>query len=186
MNLIIHSKNLELTEAMKAYIDEKIGQIIDHFFHNVAHIQLHVNLSTIKYHHCIEVTIPLGNMTIRAEETTNDMYKSIDLVEEKLKRQIRKCKTRVNRKLRKSRTCIQPEIIDPPQLEDAEDEIVRIKHFHFKPMSTEEAILQMNLLDHQFFVYQDANTDQFSIVYKRKNGQYGLITSDKMESVGVG
>ncbi|MFV2050011.1 ribosome-associated translation inhibitor RaiA [Metabacillus litoralis] len=185
MNLIIHSKNLELTEALKTYVDQKIGLVMEHYFEDITTFQIHINLSTFKNNHCIEVTIHLGDITIRAEEKTNDMYQSIDLVEEKLKRQIRKYKTRRNRKLRKGKIIEQAPVFEIPTAEQEEEEIVRIKQFQFKPMSTEEAILQMNLLDHQFFVYQDAETDQFSIVYKRKNGQYGLIISDEKIAVNM-
>lgn len=186
MNLIIHSKNLDLTEALKNYIDQKIGLGMEHYFEDASTLQIHVNLSTFKNNHCIEVTIHLGDITIRAEERTSDMYKSIDLVEEKLKRQIRKYKTRMNRKLRKGRVIEQTPVLEEmPVAEQEEEVVVRTKQFHFKPMSTEEAILQMNLLDHQFFVYEDADTDQFSIVYKRKNGQYGLITSDEKIAISM-
>ncbi|WP_226665249.1 ribosome hibernation-promoting factor, HPF/YfiA family [Metabacillus litoralis] len=183
MNLIIHSKNLQITDAIKNYVNQKIGSAVEHYFPEKATFHVYINLSIFKNNQCIEVTVPIGDLTIRAEEQTTDMYKSIDLVEEKLKRQFRKYKTRLNRKSRKEKMILpqhQPLENNTEQV-DEEEEIVRMKQFQLKPMSEEEAILQMNLLDHQFFVFQNSENDLMSVVYKRKNGQYGLITSDVVE-----
>ncbi|MBM7602958.1 putative sigma-54 modulation protein [Metabacillus crassostreae] len=183
MNLIIHSKNLQITDALKVYVNQKIGLAVEHYFPETT-FHVHINLSVFKNNHCIEVTVPIGDITIRAEEQTADMYKSIDLVEEKLKRQFRKYKTRLNRKARKEKMLVssnQPQNFDDKSDGD-EDKVVRLKQFQLKPMSAEEAILQMNLLDHQFFVFQNAENDLMSVVYKRKNGQYGLIASDIVEN----
>ncbi|RBW68916.1 ribosome hibernation-promoting factor, HPF/YfiA family [Bacillus taeanensis] len=176
MNIIIHSKNIDLTDAMKTYVEDKIGEGIAHYFNETEHTPIYVNLSTFKNNHCIEVTVPLGDLTIRAEEKTADMYKSIDLVEEKLKRQIRKYKTRVNRKMRKEQLYVPLETI--AEIDADKEEVVRLKKFDIKPMSVEEAILQMNLLDHDFFVFKDADTNEMNVLYKRKDEYYGLITSD--------
>ncbi|WEG11030.1 ribosome-associated translation inhibitor RaiA [Pullulanibacillus sp. KACC 23026] len=176
MTMIMHYKNLQLTDGMKKTIETKISKIVNQYLTETEAIPVHINLSAFKKNHCIEVTIPLGDLTIRAEETTNDLYKSIDLVEDKLKRQLRKYKTKVNR-IRKERFVQELELNDRSKDQENE-EIVRIKHFQLKPMDVEEAILQMNLLDHNFFVFQDAETEQMSIVYKRKHEQYGLITSE--------
>ncbi|TXC86036.1 ribosome-associated translation inhibitor RaiA [Metabacillus litoralis] len=185
MNLIIHSKHLQITDALKDYINQKIGLAIEHYFTETSSFHVHINLSVFKNNHCIEVTVPIGDITIRAEEQTADMYKSIDLVEEKLKRQFRKYKTRLNRKARKEKMLVpanQPIDFDEQPVDETVEEIVRLKQFQLKPMSAEEAILQMNLLDHQFFVFQNAENDLMSVVYKRKNGQYGLIASDIVEN----
>ncbi|MBA1393213.1 ribosome-associated translation inhibitor RaiA, partial [Lactobacillus sp. XV13L] len=128
----------------------------------------------------VEVTIPLPYLVLRAEETTDDMYRSIDFVSEKLERQIRKFKTRVNRKSReKGMNDFFVEAAAEEQDDDTKDNsefaIVRNKHIGLKPMSPEEAVLQMNMLEHDFFVFQDAETDGTSIVYRRNDGRYGLI-----------
>ncbi|NEY70759.1 ribosome hibernation-promoting factor, HPF/YfiA family [Bacillus mesophilus] len=170
MNIILHAKNITITEAMKGYIEDKIGRVgkvLDR-----EKVNVYVNLSTFKHKHCIEVTIPIGERTIRAEELTDDMYKSIDLVEDKLKRKIRKVKTKVLREVRKHEP-----ISSPVMEEEEEDQVVRIKRFDIKPMSTDEAIQQMNLLDHNFFVYLNADTEEMNVVYKRHKGDYGLIES---------
>lgn len=167
MNLIIHSKNIEITDALKGYIEEKIGRIEKLF--KDEDIQVHIKLSTYKHKHSFEVTIPFRDITIRAEEITEDMYKSIDIVEEKLKRKIRKVKVKYNKRFKG--------IMDTQTDNEVEegDKIVRIKRFGLKPMSKEEAILQMNLLDHNFFVFYNADTEEMNVVYKRNKGEYGLI-----------
>ena len=131
----------------------------------------------------IEVTIPLKDVTLRAEERHEDLYAGIDLITSKLERQVRKYKTKVNRKYRdKGRekdvfaaggdsTSDESEDNDS----DNEIEIIRSKQFALKPMDSEEAVLQMNLLGHDFYIFTDAETDETSIVYKRKDGKYGLI-----------
>jgi len=130
--------------------------------------------------HQVEVTIPLTGVLLRAEERASDMYASIDLVAEKLERQIRKHKTRLNRKIRqegglKNFFKESPDVESKPFEEDEEFELVRTKRFTLKPMDVDEAILQMNMLGHNFFVFANAATDQVNVVYKRNDGKYGLI-----------
>lgn len=173
MNIFIHGKNIEITEALREYIEDKIGRV-QRLLGDLPHVNIHVQLTTIKHTHQFEVTIPLGDITIRAEEATDDMYKAIDLVEEKLKRKIRKIKTKEARHIH---TPIENNLTNYEESEEDTNEVVRVKHFDIKPMSTEEAILQMNLLDHNFFVFIDANTNEMNVVYKRKAGDYGLIQS---------
>ena len=129
---------------------------------------------------CIrDSTIPLPYLTLRAEETSNDMYGSVDLVTDKLERQIRKYKTKVNRKSREKGF---KNLEFVPTDDDAESQddlkIVRTKQISLKPMDPEEAVLQMDMLGHDFFVFQDAETDGTSIVYRRKDGRYGLIEAE--------
>src|SRR5699024_6940751 len=126
----------------------------------------------------VEVTIPLPYLTLRAEETSNDMYGSVDLVTDKLERQIRKYKTKVNRKSRE-KGLKNLEFV-PSDDDSASDElkIVRTKQVSLKPMDPEEAVLQMDMLGHDFFVFQDAETNGTSIVYRRRDGRYGLIEAE--------
>ena len=141
-----------------------------------------------------EVTIPLPNIVLRAEETSPDLYGSIDLVSDKLERQIRKYKTKVNRKFRRQ-TAELPDAISPDLVEETSNldselngeadegsdiRIVRTKRFDLKPMNAEEAVLQMEMLGHSFFVYLDGETDSTNIVYKRDDGDYGLIETDEI------
>ncbi|WP_456276008.1 ribosome hibernation-promoting factor, HPF/YfiA family [Bacillus sp. AK128] len=175
MNIILHGKNITITEALKDYIEDKIGRVGKLL--DKEEVNVYVNLSTFKHKHCIEVTIPVGDRTIRAEELTEDMYKSIDIVEEKLKRKVRKVKTKVLREVRKFEPTFTP-IIEEEDI----DQVVRIKKFDIKPMSTDEAIQQMNLLDHSFFVYLNADTEEMNVVYKRHKGDYGLIESSAISS----
>lgn len=177
MNLLIHGKNIEVTDPIKLYIEDKLGRV-EKLLGDLPHVNIHVQLATIKHTHQFEVTIPLGDITIRAEEATDDMYKAIDLVEEKLKRKIRKIKTKENRHVHEKPDYTLPNFM--VDYEDDQAEVVRLKRFDVKPMNVEEAILQMNLLDHNFFVFLDADTNEMNVVYKRKAGDYGLIQSSSV------
>ena len=133
-----------------------------------------VTISVQKSRHIVEVTIPFSGIMLRAEEATEDMYKSIDMVEEKLVRQIRKQKTKLSRKYNQSLRFAEI-ATDLEEVEETKGKIVRTKTFAVKPMSSEEAVLQMELLGHNFFVYQDTDTNNISVLYKRKDGNYGLL-----------
>ncbi|WP_283583796.1 ribosome hibernation-promoting factor, HPF/YfiA family [Limosilactobacillus difficilis] len=176
----IRGENVEVTEAIRNYVIKRISKLEKFFEDNVQAIA-HVNLKVYPNRsYKVEVTIPLPFLTLRAEETSNDMYGSIDLVTDKLERQIRKYKTKVNRKSRE--TGMQsPEFVDNGD-DDASSEddlkIVRTKQISLKPMDSEEAVLQMDMLGHDFFIFQDADTDGTSVVYRRKDGRYGLIEID--------
>ena len=137
-------------------------------------VEAKATLSVQKNRQIIEVTIPFNGAILRGEESTEDMYKSIDLVEDKLERQIRKQKTRLSRKHNGS---VKFAILDDSKFEQIEDDgdLVKVKKFGVKPMDSEEAILQMDLLGHNFFVYQDAESSKINVVYKRKDGNYGLL-----------
>ena len=126
-----------------------------------------------KGRHIVEVTVPVNGMLLRGEEATDDMYASIDLVVEKLEKQIDKYKTRLTRKLR-------PQIADEPVPKVFDDPvIVKTKRFAIKPMAVDEAVMQMNLIGHDFFVFADADTNQVNVVYRRRDGNYGLIEPDR-------
>lgn len=172
----IRGKNVEVTESIRDYVIKRISKL-EKFFEDNVEANAHVNLKvypnkTFK----VEVTIPLPYLTLRAEETSSDMYGSIDLVTDKLERQIRKYKTKVNRKSREKgykNMDFVPDVEDEPVSDDLK--IVRTKQISLKPMDPEEAVLQMDMLGHDFFVFEDAETNGTSVVYRRKDGRYGLI-----------
>ena len=172
----IRGENVEVTESIRDYVIKRISKL-EKFFEDNVEANAHVNLKiypnkTFK----VEVTIPLPYLTLRAEETSSDMYGSIDLVTDKLERQIRKYKTKVNRKSREKgykNMDFVPDVEDEPVSDDLK--IVRTKQISLKPMDPEEAVLQMDMLGHDFFVFEDAETNGTSVVYRRKDGRYGLI-----------
>ena len=159
MRYTITGRNIEVTPGLKAAVEKKIGKL-EHFF--TPDTEVFVALSAQKDIQKIEVTIPVKGNTIRAEESSTDMYVSIDLVEEIIERQIR----RYRKKL------IEEEEEVPY---DDEIQIVKTKKFAVKPVNPEEACLQMEMLGHNFYVFLNSETDQVNVVYKRKNGTYGLI-----------
>lgn len=177
MNYNIRGENIEVTRPIREYVEKKIDKL-NRYFDTPPTSDVHVNLSVYNDKQQIEVTIPMPNLLLRAEEQHNDLYAAIDLVVDKLERQIRKHKTKVNRKFRQQGT--QEDIFaefeqDRHEEESDEIEIVRTKRFNLKPMDSEEAILQMDMLGHAFFVFTNAETDDTNVVYKRKDGKYGLI-----------
>jgi putative sigma-54 modulation protein len=182
MRLNIRGQNIELTDALREYAAKKIGRL-EKYFEAPSISDVHVTLSVVKNAQIVEVTIPLRGILLRAEERSDDMYASIDLVVEKLERQIRKHKTKLNRKFRQDgskRLLFKENYIASsaaPDLEDDEDELqlVRTKRFNLKPMDVEEAILQMNMVGHNFFVFANADSQQVNVVYRRNDGKYGLI-----------
>ena len=174
MKVTVIAKNIELTPAIKDMVEKKISKLDKYFDPNV---EAKATLSVQKNRQIIEVTIPFNGVILRGEEGTEDLYKSIDLVEEKLERQIRKQKTKLSRR-NSTGSLRYPDFnsIDTNEEEDEEDsKVVKTKSFDVKPMSSEEAILQMELLGHNFFVYQDWKTSKVNVVYKGKDGNYGLI-----------
>lgn len=177
MNFVIRGNNIDVTDALRNYIEKKL-QRLEKYFDTPPSADVHVSLAVRKDGHQIEVTIPFPGVLVRAEEQSEDMYASVDLVLEKLERQIRKYKTRVNRKFRNDDS-LHAAIENALSQDDTDDddrlEIVRTKRFDLKPMDTEEAVLQMDMLGHNFFVFTNAITDQVNVVYKRKDGRYGLI-----------
>lgn len=182
----IHGDNLTITDAIRNYIEDKIGKL-ERYFNNVPNSVAHVKVKTYSNSATkIEVTIPLKDVTLRAEERHDDLYAGIDLITGKLERQVRKYKTRVNRKHRdrgdQEVFVAEVQEASPGEVSGAEEsvsdseiEIIRSKQFSLKPMDSEEAVLQMNLLGHDFFIFTDRETDGTSIVYRRKDGKYGLI-----------
>lgn len=174
MKMNFTGKNMEVTDALREVTEKKLSKLEKYFQKD---IEGNVTFSTQKNEKRIEVTINLPGTIIRAEEASDDMYASIDSAVDVLERQIRKYKTRLQKRQQNTET-IRFENVMPLQVEEKDDDspkIVRRKVFGLKPMSYEEAILQMELLRHNFFVFMDADTDEISVVYKRKDGDYGII-----------
>lgn len=177
----IRGKNTEVTPAMREYVEKRVGKI-NRYFGNID--EIFVLLAVEKDRHIVEVTAEVpGGLILRGEEATNDMYTSIDLVIEKLERQIRKQKTKLERRFRaggfKSEMIEEQKAQSHVEVEEDNGEfpIVKTKRFFVKPMDVQEAILQMNLLHHNFFVFRDGTTNEICIVYKRNDGAYGLLES---------
>ena len=171
MQYIISGKNIDVTEGLKSAIQEKIGKLERYF---TPETEVHVTLSVEKERQKIEITIPMKGNIVRAEQVSDDMYVSIDLVEEIIERQLRKYKNKLVEQKQAaanlSKTFVEEEIED-----DDEIKIIRSKKFAMKPMDPEEACVQMELLGHSFFVFRNSETDEVNVVYKRKGNTYGLI-----------
>ena len=171
MKIIVTGKNMVITDALKNVVRKKLSRLDKYFNPDV---EAHATLSVQKNRQKIEVTIPFNGVILRGEEENGDMYASIDLVLDKLEGQIRKQKTKLLK--RNNSESLRFQFI-PNDAEENEEEhkIVRTKRFAVKPMSSEEAVLQMELLGHSFFVYRDAENGEVNVVYKRRDGNYGLI-----------
>ena len=180
MNFIISGKNIEVTSGLKDAIEQKLGKLERYF---TPETEIIVTLSVEKDRQKIEVTIPVKGSIIRSEQTSNDMYVSIDLVEEVIERQLRKYKNKLIARSQGHPTSFSTENSFKKEFFESEEEspeddeirIVRTKRFGVKPMYPEDACLQMELLGHSFFVFSNAETDEVNVVYKRKDGSFGLI-----------
>ncbi len=170
MKLQITGRKIDVTPGLKDYTTNKLSKL-DKFFGDEATAD--VTLSVQKDNHTIEVTVQHKGIIYRAEVTEPDMYASIDRVEDVLERQIRKQKTRLEKQLRLGAFEYEAKFGDIE--EENEFKIVKTKTYSAKPMSAEEAILQMNLLGHTFYIFQNSDTMDKNVVYKRKDGNYGLI-----------
>ena len=182
LNFNIRGENIEVTPAIRDHVESKIEKV-ERYFNGDVNANANVNLKVNNGKAKVEVTIPMKNLTLRAEERHDDMYAAVDLIVDKLERQIRKHKTKVNRKFRDREGAglyFAAASHAEPTTESGEEEytIVRTKQFDLKPMDQEEAILQMNMLGHDFYIYTDAESDSTSIVYKRRDGKYGLIETN--------
>ena len=174
MKFNIHGQKLEVTDAIRSYIEEKIGRL-EKYFENPSDLTANVVIKMRGRDQVVEVTIPAPKLILRGEEANNDLYASIDLVSDKIERQIRKNKTRMSSKNNKKNV---DHFITDFVVEDIEldkNVVVKRKNVEMKPMSEEEAILQMELLGHEFFVYKDSEHDTVCVLYKRKDGNYGVI-----------
>lgn len=170
MKFIISGKNIEVTDGLRDAVQEKIGKLSRYFTDST---EIIVTMSVEKDRQKIEVTIPMKGNIVRAEQVSNDMYVSIDLVEEVIERQLRRYKNKIVE--RKQSGGFTPEFIEDDIDEEEPVKIIRTKKFAMKPMDAEEACIQMELLGHNFFVFRNADTDEVNVVYKRKGNTYGVI-----------
>ena len=171
MKFIIVGRNIEVTPGLRAAVEEKIGKLDKYFNPDT---EVHVTLSVEKDRQKIEVTIPVKGSIIRSEQVSNDMYVSIDLVEEIIERQLKKYKNKIVDK-QQAVASFSKAYVENDYTDDEAIKIVRTKKFDIKPMYPEDACIQMELLGHSFFVFCNAETDQVNVVYKRKGDTYGLI-----------
>ena len=171
MNFIIVGKNIEVTPGLRSAVEDKIGKLEKYF---TPETEIHVTLSVEKERQKIEVTIPVRGSIIRSEQVSNDMYVSIDLVEEIIERQLKRYKNKLIDQ-KQSSNYFKKEFIEKEYMDEEEIKIIRSKKFDIKPMYPEDACIQMELLGHNFFVFCNAETDQVNVVYKRKGNTYGLI-----------
>lgn len=172
MNIIIRGKHIEVTDALKDYVTKRVGKL-EKYSDEFQEIQ--VTLLVERDRHRVEVTAPINGMILRGEEETADMYSSIDLVLEKLERQIDKYRTRISRRMR-TKALKDHEMAPEPE---GQHDVVRNKKFQAKPMSIDEAIMQMNLVGHSFYVFTNSDTQQINVVYRRNNGDYGHLEPER-------
>lgn len=172
MNFIISGKNIDVTPGLKETIEQKLGKLERYFTPDT---EIIVTLSVEKNRQKIEVTIPVKGQVIRSEQVSDDMYVSIDLVEEVIERQLRKYKNKLIARHQAGVNFQQKFFDDEAGTADDDIRIVRTKRFGVKPMFPEDACIQMDLLGHNFFVFSNAESEEVNVVYKRKDGSFGLI-----------
>ena len=180
MEINIRGEKLKVTKAIQEYAKEKLNRI-NKYIGDSDNIRASVLISVKGHNQKVEVTIPLKNVILRAEETRDDLYAAIDVVVDKLERQIRKNKTKIQSKKMKekmSKDFMLEAIEQIDEHEENNNKIVKRKKVEVKPMSEEEAVIQMELLEHQFYIFKDAETNNIAVVYKRKEGDYGIIESE--------
>ncbi|HEY3368923.1 MAG TPA: ribosome-associated translation inhibitor RaiA [Symbiobacteriaceae bacterium] len=165
MQLAVRGKNIEVTNTLREYLEKKVSKI-EKF------IDQPVNAQVLMYvergRHIVEVTAALNGLLIRGEEATGDMYASIDLVADKLEKQVKKYKSRFDKRGKENGISEAVEAVE-------HEKVVKTKRFPVKPLSLDEAIMQMNLLSHDFFVFANSETDKINVLYRRKDGDYGLL-----------
>ena len=178
MIIKLTGKNIDISDALREQTHKKVGKLERYFSPDT---EAQVTMSIENYRHIVEVTIPFNGVVIRAEEETDSLYTSIDKVLDKLERQIHKHRTRLGKRLRsgafKNSSPIFSKHIDS---EEYHPKVVKTKRFALKPMAVDEAIMQMDLLGHSFFVFRNAETEEDNVLYKRRDGYYGLIEPEFM------
>ncbi len=176
MKYNIRGEKVEITPAIKSYIEDKIGKL-DKYFENSSDINANVVIKVRGNEQKIEITVPAMHYTLRSEEAHSDLYAAIDLTVDKLERQIRKNKTKINSKIK--RNVIQNFEVDlEDSFEEDNSKLLKRKKVDMKPMDEEEAIMQMEMLGHSFFVFKNVDTDSICVLYLRKDGNYGIIETN--------
>ena len=177
MDIIIHGDKLKITSAMNEYIEEKLGKL-NKYLENSDTVRANVIVKVKNHEQRVEITIPLKSFILRSEETKDDFYAAVDKAVDKLERQIRKNKTRMMSKQVKLDYAFDFAQIEDDEEDEKEKKILKRKKVEVKPMNEDEAILQMELLGHQFYMYMDSETNKPAVVYKRNDGNYGIIESE--------
>ena len=176
----VRGENLEITQAIREYVESKVSKL-EKYFADSLEANVYANAKVYKNNKKkIEITVPLRGVTLRAEETNEDLYAAVDLVVDKLERQMRKYKTKINRKGREKGYT--EENILTSELEEAEEttlDLGKVKQLKVEPMTREEAVFQMELLGHDFFAFLDNTTNEISVVYKRRDTGYGVLEISK-------
>jgi len=175
MQVAVRGKNIEITRALREYLEKKLGKIekfVDH------PIQAQVNLYVERGRHIVEVTAEVNGLILRGEEATNDMYASIDLVADKLEKQLQRYRSRLRRRSAPGAEA-EAQMVAASEGEEAvaevDGKVVKVKRFPVKPVTVDEAILQMDLLSHDFFVFVNSETGTVNVLYRRHDGNYGLL-----------
>lgn len=171
MKYVITGRGTNVTDGLRSAIEDKLGKL-EHYF--APDTEVHVTLKVEKDRQKVEVTVPVKGHIIRAEQVSDDMYVSIDLIEDIIERQLRKYKTKIVDS-KQNVGSFTSEFMQEDDYEDEDVKVIRTKRFAVKPMDPEEACVQMELLNHSFYVFRNAETDEVNVVYKRKGGDYGLI-----------
>lgn len=177
MEIFVRGENVKVTKAIENYAKDKLGRI-NKYIGDSNNVRATIVLNVKNHNQKVEVTIPLKSFILRAEETRDDLYAAIDVVVDKLERQIRKNKTKLLSKKIKDTSSKEFMIEEIESIDEDEEKIVKRKKIEVKPMSEEEAIIQMELLGHQFYIFKDVETSKPAVVYKRKEGNYGIIESE--------
>ena len=177
MEIIIRGDKLKVTDSMKEYIEEKIAKL-DKYLQNSDDVRATVVVKVRNHNQVVEITVPLKSLILRAEESQEDIYAAVDLALDKLERQIRKNKTKLLTRQSKNTNLIGFSFDNVDEIEESSEKIVKRKTIEVKPMSEEEAILQLELLGHQFYMYKDSETMKPVVIYKRKDNGYGIIESE--------
>lgn len=171
MKYIYTGKGMEVSESLKARVEKKLGKL-ERYFRDEPE-------ATVRFkqqkgaRNIIEITVSVAGIILRAEECSNDMYLSIDRAVDKLESQIRRHRTKLDKRIREAE--LEPVVESAPEFEEASYDVVRVKKFAVKPMSVEDAITQMELLGHDFFLFLNEETEIMSVLYRRNDGSYGLL-----------
>lgn len=174
MKFNIRGKNMDVTPAIKSYIEEKIGRL-DKYLESPSDVSASIVIKVRGKEQIIEVTMPVNKIILRGEESHDDLYAAIDLVSDKIERQIRKNKTKLKKRKEKNNFIDFNYEFEIDKDEEKDEAIVKRKSIEMKPMNEEEALLQMDLLGHEFFVFKNTDSECVSVLYKRKDGNYGII-----------
>ena len=177
MEIIIRGDKIKITDAMSDYINDKLGKL-DKYLENSDTVRANVIVKVKNHEQRVEITIPLKTFILRSEETKDDFYAAVDKAVDKLERQIRKNKTRMMSKQVKNDYSFDFSQIESDEEDEKENKILKRKKVEVKPMNEDEAILQMELLGHQFYMYMDSENNKPTVVYKRNDGNYGIIESE--------